>query len=265
MHLFCQESGSGSTLVLVHGFPFDSTMWDPQRAALGEHCRLLTPDLRGYGRSTATAESTYTIDALADDVIETLDSMGVDQPFVLGGLSMGGYVALSIAARYANRLRGLLLIDTRAGADTPEAATGRRELAAKVDATGDLDLVVPSMLPRLFAAQSLLEQPDLVTSVERMMRRSSPAIVAATLRGLACRPDRTDFLPAIEQPTLVIVGQHDAITPPQEARDMAKRLPNARFVEIREAAHLAPMEQPTAVNQVVLDFLRHLDQAESLA
>src|SRR3954468_10571235 len=125
------DDGPGPVVVLIHGFPLDLSMWDSQRTTIGSMYRVIAPDLRGHGRSAAP-EGIYPIDDMADDVVEMLDALRIGEPVVVGGLSMGGYVALSLAARYPKRLRGLMLINTRAVADSPEAARVREDLAQQV-------------------------------------------------------------------------------------------------------------------------------------
>jgi pimeloyl-ACP methyl ester carboxylesterase len=252
------DDGPGPVVVLLHGFPLDRSMWSAQVGKIGSLYRLITPDLRGHG-ATAAPDGIYTIDAMADDVIETLDGLQLRQPVVLGGLSMGGYIALSLVARYPERWRGLILMDTKAGADTPEAATNRENLAHRVEESGDTSPVVDGMLPRLFSPTSLIQHADAISSVREQMFRTNPRAIVGALRGMAARPDRTIDLPRIGVPSLVLVGEDDAITPPSEAKTMAGAIPGARLEIIPQAGHLAPIENHAAVNQAILSFLKELD------
>jgi pimeloyl-ACP methyl ester carboxylesterase len=259
MILHTDDRGSGpTTVVLLHGFPFNRSMWDAQIQALEPVCRVIAPDLRGHGASGDPGGPAFSIDDMADDVLETLEALGVHLPVVVGGLSMGGYVALSIAARAPHALRGLMLLDTKAPADPPEAAATRHELANTMESTGNLSLVVRTMLPKLLAPASRESNPDLAPRVEAMIRGTTPRSIAATARGLASRPDRTADLPHISVPTLVLVGADDAITPPDTAREMASALPHATLEIIPSAGHLAPMERPEVVNRAILAFLQTL-------
>jgi pimeloyl-ACP methyl ester carboxylesterase len=251
------DDGPGPVVVLLHGFPLDHSMWDYQRGSIGSIYRVICPDLRGHGK-TAAPEGIYTIDAMADDVIETIEALEIDEPFVLGGLSMGGYVALSIAVRYPTRLRGLMLMDTRAGADTPETARVREELARDVESTGSVASVVASMLPKLFAPTTHERRPDLVARMEEVMTRTPARAVAGALRGMAVRPDRTPELPQIAIPTLVLAGSDDQLISSEESRRLATSLPQARLVLIPEAGHLAPFENPAPVDGAILEFLKTL-------
>lgn len=256
MLLYVDDAGPGPVVVLLHGFPLDHTVWEYQRGTIGSEYRILAPDLRGHGRSVAPDGPLYTIDGMADDVIETLDALGIDGPVVLGGLSMGGYVALSMADRFPTRLRALMLFDTRAGADTDETRRVREDLAREVEAAGSAEPVVQAMLPRLFGTATRSRRPDLVARIGEQMLRTPARAVAATLRGLAERPDRTAILPSLRMPALVIAGADDVVTPPESAQALAAALPNARYVEIADAGHLAPLENPAPVNLAILEFLR---------
>lgn len=255
------DRGSGPTLLLVHGFPLDHAMWSAQLAALAPTHRVLAPDLPGFGRSglpaPVAASGVLTMEQLADALARFLDALAVPGPVVLCGLSMGGYIAFPFARRYAHRLRGLVLCDTRAIADTAEGAAGRRLMADRVLREGPAPLV-ESMLPRLFAPATLQGRPDLVAPIRQVMTATDPRTLAAASRGMAVRPDSTPALGDIACPTLVLVGEHDAISPPAEMRQIAAAIPGAQFVEIAGAGHLAPLEGPDAVNAALASFLAQL-------
>lgn len=256
MVLACDDVGAGPVVVLLHGFPFDRTTWAAQVDALKARHRVLTPDLPGHGASPARSAAT-TVSSMAQDVIDTLENHGVAGPVVVGGLSMGGYVALALAVEHPRRVRGLMLINSRAAADPPATKSVREDLARLVLADGHPGAVVDAMLPKLFAPG--VGATDLaVTSIERVMRGTSPAGVAATLRGLALRPDRTPDLPSIAVPTLIVAGAEDQLIPIDESRAIQAAIPSAQLVVIAEAGHLAPLERPDAVNQAVLAFLDSL-------
>jgi len=257
MLLAYDDEGPGRVVVLLHGFPLDRTMWEYQTTTLGSLYRVIAPDLRGHGE-TAAPEGIYPIEDMAEDVIELLDALKIAEPIVLGGLSMGGYVALAIAVKHPKRLRGLMLMDTRAGADSFEASQGREALARRVEAEGSAEPAVSAMLPRLFSEWSRQNRADIVARVHERMLRTPARAVAGALRGMAARPDRTGDLGRIAVPTLVLVGADDALTPPSEAKAMAEAIPNARLVEIPDAGHLAPLENPTAANAAILKFLESL-------
>jgi len=239
-------------------------MWEPQVSGIVSIYRVIAPDLRGHGDSPAP-EGVYTIDEMADDVIELLDTLHLDVPVVVGGLSMGGYVALSMAVRYPLRIRALMLMDTRAGADTPEAAQQREELAQAVLGAGNPGPVVEAMIPRLFTRVTLEEHPERVEPMRTVMQHNTARGVAGALRGMAIRPDRRGDLATIRVPTLVVVGEEDVITPPTEVQALADAIANARLEVIPEAGHLAPYENPTVANAVILRFLENLDRGSAPA
>jgi pimeloyl-ACP methyl ester carboxylesterase len=234
-------------------------MWVEQIAALGPLCRLIAPDLRGHGQSESP-DGVYTMDEMADDVVELLDQLEIKQPIVLGGLSMGGYVALSLVLRYPQRVGGLILCDTRAAADTPEAAKGREETARKVMREGTGRSMIETMVPRLFGKTTLEKHPQRVEAMFAVMERTSPLGIAGALRGMAARKDRRGELARITMPTLVLVGEDDVISPPAEAREMAAAIPNSRLEVIPGAGHLSPYENPTAANLAILRFLSQLER-----
>jgi pimeloyl-ACP methyl ester carboxylesterase len=234
-------------------------MWKEQVEGIGSIYKIIAPDLRGHGDSPAP-EGDYTIDEMADDVIELLDTLGFDEPVVVGGLSMGGYVALSLIARYPERVRALMLMDTRAAADSPEAAQKREELAQAVLAAGHAGPVVEAMTPRLFAPFTLKERPERVAPLREVMGRNTARGIVGALRAMASRPDRRADLAAIRVPVLVIVGEEDVVTPPAEAQALADAISGARLEVIQEAGHLAPYENHAIANNVILRFLDGLPQ-----
>jgi pimeloyl-ACP methyl ester carboxylesterase len=258
MDLAYADEGPGPVVILLHGFPLSKSMWEEQLSGIGSIYRVIAPDLRGFGESPVP-EGVYTMDAMADDVVELLETLEIMGPVVVGGLSMGGYVALSIAARYPTRVKALILMDTRAGADTPEVAQGREATAKAVLAADSAATVVESMLPRIFSKLTLEQHPERVEPMKAVMRQTTPQGIAGALRGMASRPDRRADLPKIAVPTLVLVGEEDILTPPAEAKAMAEAIPNARLEVIPKAAHMAPYENPSAVNAAILGFLKGLE------
>ncbi len=252
-YLHLVESGRGLPLLLVHGFPLDHTMWAGQLQELAAHARVLAPDLRGFGRSAARGE-TVSMEQFADDLADLLDARGILEPVVFCGLSMGGYIGWQFFRRHRSRLRGLILCDTRAVADTPAAAEGRRVSADRVLAEG-MGFLADGMLDKLFAAETVQRQPDLVEATRRVMLAASPQGVAAALRGMAARPDVSAWLPQIDLPALLLCGREDAISTVAEMRGIAQCLPQARFVEVADAGHMSPLEQPRLVNEAIREFL----------
>lgn len=254
MLLNVDDRGDGPAVVLLHGYPLNRTMWTELAERLAPRFRVVTPDLPGHGASGAPT-AVYEMDWMADSVLTTIDALGVEGPFVIGGLSMGGYVAQSMAVRHADRLRGLILMNTRAIGDTPEQAQAREQTAAEVARTCDIGAIARTMIPRLLAPALILNDSLLLTRVERMMLGTPPAGIAGALRGMAVRPDRTGDLPRITLPTLIVASDQDAIVPVAEAQAMAASLPDARLVVVPGVGHLSPLEAPEAVFQAVDSFL----------
>jgi 3-oxoadipate enol-lactonase len=232
------DVGSGAPLVLLHAFPLDRRMWWATASALAAHRRVISPDLRGFGETPLAAP--YSIADLADDLARLMDALGLSRATV-GGMSMGGYVALAFAARHGARLEGLILADTRAGADSPEARRGRDEAIALVEASG-VQAYVERQIPRLLSPDA----SDALRAEVRALGRQTPDAVIAGLVALRERPDRRGELPLIACPTLVMVGAQDALTPPAEAAAMAAAIPGARLVELPGAGHLSCLEAPGA-------------------
>ncbi|MCB9873337.1 MAG: alpha/beta fold hydrolase [Planctomycetaceae bacterium] len=247
------DVGTGPVLLLVHGFPLDHSMWQPQLESLSDTYRIIAPDLRGFGASGGATE-TITMEQFADDMAALLDALGINEPITFCGLSMGGYVAWQFWRRHATRLSRLILCDTRAIADSEEVARGRAMMAERVLSEGS-SIVAEAMLPKLFAEATARDDSNTVEATHRVMAATAPAAVAGALRGMALRPDMTKELPNIDVPTLVICGEHDVISPPDEMRSIADKLPNATFVEIAGSGHMSPLEAPAAVNAAIRDFL----------
>ncbi len=247
------DEGVGPALLLVHGFPLNHTMWDAQIAEFASTHRVIAPDLRGFG-GTDGALYSVSMEQLADDCVALLEALQVDRPITFCGLSMGGYVGWQMALRYPEWVGRLILCDTRAAADTPEAVANRLKMADIVIKEGS-EPVAWAMMPKLFAPGTAERQPAIVQRVRQMVMDSSPMAIAAAHRGMAVRPDVTSLLPSLHVPSLVIVGDHDAISPPAEMKAIADALPNAKFVLVPDAGHMAPMENPLAVNAAIREFL----------
>lgn len=245
-------------MVLLHAFPLTASMWSPQRAALSEAgWRAITPDLRGFG-GTALEESEPSLDAVADDIVAMLDSRRVTEPVILGGLSMGGYVAMAFMRRHPERVAALVLADTKAAADSPEAAANRERIAAAVVEADSSLLLVDELLPKLVGATTKERRPLVMGRVKALIETARPAAVAWAQRAMAARPDSRESLAQVGVPTLVVVGEEDEISSPAEAEEIAAAVPGARLVRIPASGHLTAVETPEEFNAALLAFLATL-------
>jgi pimeloyl-ACP methyl ester carboxylesterase len=243
-----REIGKGPAIVLVHGFPLDGAMWSGVARALSPRFHVSKPDLPGRGNSDAPAPES--VDAHAD-FLETILGQ-LEGPVGLAGFSFGGYIALALMKRRPEKVRALALVDTRASADDDPGKAKRNETIAAVKADG-LAPLIESMPAKLLAPESL-GRSDLVERVRRIISRQRPETIEADLAAMRDRPDSNAFLRQIAVPTLVVVGERDALTPPADSEAMASAIPDARLVVVPGAGHLAPMERPKAVAEALGEF-----------
>lgn len=246
------SGGEGTPVLLVHGFPFDAALWDPQFAALGQTFRLIAPDLRGFGNST---EGEYSMEAFARDLAGLLDRLEIER-VVLGGLSMGGYVVFEFWRRYPERVMALVLADTRADADAPEVLDKRTAQQEQVRSSGPDDLVTP-MTQALLSDDTRTDHPEVVRALEDVMQQAPSAWIGG-LQAMKERADSTGDLSSISVPTLILVGENDALIPVELSRAMHERIPSSRLVVLERAGHVANLEAPDAFNQALAAFLNEL-------
>ncbi|BAU53882.1 alpha/beta fold hydrolase [Mucilaginibacter gotjawali] len=247
-------TGAGMPLVLIHGHPFDHTMWYPQVAALADTCKVITPDLRGYGKSTLPASGKTTFENYATDMLLLLDHLEVGQ-FHLAGLSMGGQIIMEMFRQAPGRIRSLIFADTFASLDTPEVKQGRYDAANRLEREG-MDAYAEEVIYKMMRPEHVKSMPEAAEFVIKMMKATSTAGAATALRA---RAERIDYLsevfPGIKIPSLVIVGRQDEFTPVAMARTMQQNLQNCKLVVIEDAGHMPNLEHPEEFNQAVLDFL----------
>jgi 3-oxoadipate enol-lactonase len=252
--IYYEESGQGLPLVLLHGFPLDLRVWSHQRSELSDRFRVITPDLRGFGKSASIAP--FTMEALADDVYALLHDLGA-LPCVIGGLSMGGYVALEFVRKHPSSVRGLLLIDTRAEGDSPEGKAGRDKMIELVRSKGTI-AVAEQMMPKMLAPHEEQNRPSVVRELREIMNACPPLTIEHALMAMRDRRDHRGSLPSIAAPTLILVGEMDAITPPMAAEAMHEAIAGSQLAVIPGAGHMSPMEQPELVNRAIAQFLGSL-------
>ena len=236
-------------LVLLHAFPLDARMFDSARPDLSAAATLLTPDLRGFGSGPPLGEATPDLALLADDVVAAMDAAEMDRA-VVGGVSMGGYIALALQRRHPERVKGLVLVDTRSGPDDAAAVERRQGVAARADA-GDIASGPDAIAP--LVAENTAD--DVRAALAAIAESVPPATIAWAQRAMAARPDSTAVLAAASVPVLIMVGEQDTVTPLAAAREMAAAARDAELVELPGVGHLTPAEDPDGFAVVVLDWL----------
>lgn len=240
---------SSQPVVLLHAFPLDSRMWDGLRPVLGE--AVITPDLPGFGSAPPAAATD--LDEAAAAVLATLDRLGVERA-VVGGCSMGGYVTMALLRQAPERVAGLILVNTKASADTDGAREKRYATAAKAESEG-IGGLADDMLTTLLGPTTIATRPAVEARLRALIGAQSPAAVAWAQRAMAARPHSFDVLRGADVPALVLRGTEDALIPGEEADAMVAALPHADYVEIAGAGHLAPLELPDEVAAAVAGWL----------
>ncbi len=250
---FLDKGESGVPVVFIHGFPFTHAIWSEQQTALANAGRrFISYDVRGHGKSEL-GRGPVLVDFLVDDLIRLLDERGVKKA-VLCGLSMGGYVALRAYERFAARVAGLVLCDTRAQAETEEGK-GKRADSIRFILERGVEPWSKVFIPTLFAKSSFDHALPAIDEVKKMILATPPETIAAFHAALAARTDSTELLARIAVPTLVLVGEQDAVTPVENSQLMAGRIPGSRLEIIPQAGHLSCLENPSAFNDALLRFL----------
>jgi pimeloyl-ACP methyl ester carboxylesterase len=256
MTLHIEEAGSGTPVLLIHGFPFSSRMWRPQLSSLASQAHLLAPDLPGFGDSPAAPDAN-SVERLAQLCAECLDAKGIREPAVIGGLSMGGYIALAFVRLFPERVRALMLLSTRPGADSDEAKANRDKSIAAVREQG-AQVPGEGMYPKLLAPGNYADKPEVAAELRAIMQGATREGVIAALSAMRDRPDSTGLLAQIKQPTLIVHGDEDAVINKSEAEAMAKAIAGSELHIVKKAGHLPNMEQPAEFDRAVGDFLKKL-------
>lgn len=250
--MFYRDCGSGVPVLLIHGFPLTGDMWDRQIEVLGSKTRVIVPDLRGFGRSEAT-DGTYLMDLFAYDLKKLLDTLGIEKA-VLAGISMGGYIALAFHRMFPSCVRALVLLDTKAGADSEAGKKDRLETARRAR-NGEMDKIADEWAEKLFASSSIMNMPEVVRHVRDRISRTSPETIAHASLGMMERFDSTPVLKDISCPVLIIVGEKDNLIPLEESKSMAAHIKNSTVEIVEGAGHLSCLEAPAKVNSLMLKFL----------
>ncbi len=252
-----QERGlpQGLPILFIHGFPFNNTMWSPQMMALPQEYRAISFDVRGHGESDV-GDGQYSIEFFVDDAIALLDHLDVRQA-VFCGLSMGGYIALRAAERHPERVRALVLCDTRSEADPNEGKVKRASQIKAVKAHGTKTFA-ESFVKAVFAPETFSSNPKAVAGIQAIIEATSPLAVSGTLLALAARTDTTASLAGLKVPTLILVGEHDTLTPPSASEALHKNIKGSELHVIPHAAHMSNIENPDVFNEKLIAFLKKL-------
>jgi 3-oxoadipate enol-lactonase len=248
------DIGSGLPIAFLHAFPLNRTMWEPQVTALVAECRCIPIDFRGFGDSAPAAP--YSVDRYADDVIAVLDALQIERA-VIAGISLGGYVAFALWRRHRSRIRALVLADTRAGADTADNISRRRELIRLAETQGSA-AIANAQIAGLVGKTTRDKRPDIYDSIHRMIAQAPVEGIVGALEAMMARPDSTATLSSIDVPTLIVAGSEDVATPPRESRAMHTAIPGSRIEILEQAGHLSNVERPAAFNAVMTEFLATL-------
>lgn len=250
------ELGEGTPFVLLHAFPLSRRMWQFQYDGLTTQMRLVTPDLPGFGESATSADAPD-LGVMADGVLALLDRLELEE-VVLGGLSMGGYVAMEILRRRPDRVGALVLADTKASADVAAAAANRRRMADVLEDGRNTRVLVHDVLPTVVGDTTREEHPETVTWLREIVEETDPLGAAWAQRAMAARRDSFDTLREVRVPTLVVVGEKDALSPPSDAEAMVAAVPGAQLVVLERAGHLSAVEAPDNFNDAVCEFVLRL-------
>ncbi|MFO7625055.1 MAG: alpha/beta hydrolase [Anaerolineales bacterium] len=251
-----EDKGNGIPLIFIHGYPLNKTMWEAQLQALSTVARVITPDLRGHGGSEPVQE-TYTMRSMAKDIKELIENLNIEQPVVLCGLSMGGYICFEFMRNYSNMVKGMILAATRATADSIEVKVNREEAVAIALEKGPL-AIANMMLPKMLATATYAQKPALVERVRNIMVNTSTQAIVGDLRGMLNREDSTSLLKEIDIPVLILHGAEDQIIPKSEVDLMKNGIKNVKLQIIPAAGHLLNIEQPDLFNKAVRNFIQAL-------
>ena len=247
------DEGVGQTILFIHGFPLDHTSWRSQ-FELADRFRIIVPDLAGFGKSERP-DSQLTLEGFSNDLAELLDALDVTEPVAICGLSMGGYIGWQFWKHHRNRISHLIACDTRAANDTEEVARARRISAQSVRKTGSAP-VAEAMVGKLITQHESAEKRELTEAARQVISQTDPESIAQGQLAMSVRPDAMPWLNEINIPTLFVVGEHDEITPPSEMHSNSAAVSGSCYVEIENAGHLAPSENPQAFNAALVEFLQ---------
>lgn len=260
IEVYYEITGNGEPILLVHGHPFDHTMWEPQTEAFSKYYQIITPDLRGYGK-TPLPQTPTRFEDYGTDLLKLMDSLNIGS-FHVAGLSQGGQIIMELFRQAPSRIKSLIFADTFAGPDTPEAKKARNDMADRMEKEG-MDVYADDAIYKMVRREHVASMPNVAAHVLKMMKSTLPKGAATAMRA---RSERINYLkevlPTINVPTLVIVGRQDEFTPVEKAEELQENLQNSKMVVIEDAGHMPNLEHPDEFNAVVLDFLNNVSRKE---
>jgi len=239
-------------IIFIHGFPFDKSCWQPQMSVLRAHYRVITYDIRGFGKSSISLEIPD-MDTYADDLIQFMDHMGIQKAIVCG-LSMGGYILLNAVHRFQERFQAIILCDTQCNSDTAEIKEKRNDAIAQVMG-GRLNEFADQFMSKVFNADLVKEESILFARVKQIILGTSPETIIGALNALKNRKDMCGEMHIITVPALIICGEQDKLTPMIKSEALQKGIANAELYPISGSGHLSNMEQSEYFNQGIMAFI----------
>lgn len=252
LSVFTAGEKKNTPFVLVHGFPFDHSMWDEQVKELSKQYYCVTYDIRGLGESSA-GDGQFTMESFVDDLEIIVDELELKKP-VLCGLSMGGYISLRAVERMEAKFSTLILCDTKSDPDNSEGKLKRATGIKLINEKG-VEKFVLQFVPNCFSENFMATHKEEYKNVINKSQHNSPTGIKGCLLAMAGRTDTTPFLQKISIPTLVICGEKDKLTPPDVMRSMSDKIKDSKFVTIEGAGHISPVEAATKVNKEIENFL----------
>lgn len=252
LRVFLEGDNKNKSIIFLHGFPYDHTMWDEQVNFLIDKFYCVRYDIRGLGNSPA-GNGQFTMDSFVDDLFSIVDELKLDKPIICG-LSMGGYITFRALEIDQSKFSAVILMDTRSESDNNEGKIKRQSGIAKINKEGVIAFV-DSFVPTCFWEDTIKNNPNLYNTVLNKSRKSDSIGVKGSLIAMLSRTDTTSTLKNISLPTLVICGEFDKLTPPNVMQIIADEIKDAKFVEIKNSGHMTPLEQPDKVNKNIITFL----------
>jgi 3-oxoadipate enol-lactonase len=238
-------------IIFIHGFPFSKSMWDPQKSFLEKKRRIITYDIRGYGKSGSAG--TISIEVLANDLLSIMEKLKLDK-VIACGLSMGGYILLNAVSRFPEKFKALIFADTQCIADSPEGVEKRKNSISQINENGLADFA-DSFVGNVFSEKSLINKIEAIDHIKNTILSTSENTITGTLNALAYRIETCSKLEKLNMPVLILCGEDDKVTPLAQSEFLNKNIPGSKFFVIEKAGHLSNLEQPDLFNKYISDFL----------